>query len=92
MAQATAVAPVLPAQEHSAAPPRKSTEILDLFPWQGQWTETDYLALPETNRIIELSEGRVAIPDMPATSHQRAVAQLLRLMSDYTGRGQKLRF
>ena len=58
-------------------------EILDLFPRQGQWTEADYLALPETNRIIELSEGRVMIPDMPTTAHQRAVVKLLRLMSDH---------
>ena len=83
MAQATAAAPVEPAKRHRTARSRKSTEIVDLFPRQGHWTEADYLALPETNRIIELSEGRVVIPDMPKTSHQRTVIKLLRLMSDY---------
>ena len=80
MAQAATVAP---AQRQRTARSRRSTEIIDLFPRQGEWTEADYLALPETNRIIELSEGRVVMPDMPTTSHQRAVIKLLRLMSDH---------
>ncbi|MFQ6041718.1 MAG: Uma2 family endonuclease [Candidatus Poribacteria bacterium] len=83
MAQTTAAAPVESAQKRRTARSRKSTEILDLFPRQGQWTEADYLVLPETSRIIELSEGSVVMPDIPATSHQRAVGKLLRLMSDY---------
>ncbi len=85
MSQATAVAPrsSIGAQRRRAARSRKSTEILELFPRQGQWTEADYLALPETNHIIELSEGRVVIPDMPTTSHQRAVVELLFLMKNY---------
>ena len=83
MAQTTAVAPVPLVQRQRAARSRRSTEILDLFPWQGQWTEADYLALPETNRIIELSEGWVVIPDMPTTAHQRVMVKLARLMSDY---------
>ncbi|MBM3242191.1 Uma2 family endonuclease [Candidatus Poribacteria bacterium] len=80
MAQTAAVAK---AQKQRTVRSRKSTEIVDLFPRQGQWTEADYLALPETNRIIELSEGRVVMPDMPTTSHQRTVIKLLRLMSDH---------
>lgn len=50
-------------------------KIADLFPPQGQWTESDYFALPETNRIVELSDGKVVIPDMPTTSHQYAVVE-----------------
>jgi len=68
---------------------RRTLEIVDLFPPQGQWTEDDYLALPETNRIVELSEGRLVIPDMPTTSHQRAVGRLFRLMSDHVERGKR---
>ncbi|MBI1928243.1 Uma2 family endonuclease [Candidatus Poribacteria bacterium] len=85
MSQATAVASrsLIGAQGQRTARSRKSTEILELFPRQGQWTEEAYLALPETNRIIELSKGRVVIPDMPTTAHQRAVGKLFRLMSDY---------
>ncbi len=58
-----------------------TTEIARLFPPQGQWTEAEYLSLPETNQIVELSDGRVVMPDMPTTSHQRAVTRLLRLMA-----------
>ena len=79
----TITSPTAPAQRQRVARSRRSTEILDLFPRQGQWTEGDYLVLPETNRILELSEGRVVMPDMPTTSHQRAVVKLLRLMSDH---------
>ena len=79
----TQVVAVAQTKRQRTARSRKSTEIVDLFPRQGQWTEADYLALPETNRIIELSEGRVVIPDMPTTSHQRAVGKLFRLMSDH---------
>ena len=84
MAEATSVVSVAPTQRRRTARSRRSTEIVDLFPRQGHWTEADYMALPETNRIIELSEGRVVIPDMPTTSHQRVVGKLFRLMSDYT--------
>ena len=83
MSQATAVAPISSVQRYRTARPRKSTEIVDLFPRQGEWTEPDYFTLPETNRIIELSEGRVVIPDMPTIAHQRVVGKLFRLMSDY---------
>jgi Uma2 family endonuclease len=50
--------------------------LLELFPLQGQWTEAVYFALPETNRIVELSNGRVVIPEMPTDSHQYAVGEL----------------
>jgi Uma2 family endonuclease len=76
MAEATAVAPVAPPQRRRGARSRRSTEIVDLFPRQGQWTEAEYLALPETNRIVELSEGSVVMPDMPGYSHQYAVFEL----------------
>jgi len=72
-----------------AAPPRRrrglrpAKEIAELFPPQGQWTEADYFGLPETNRIVELSEGEVEVPPMPTTSHQRAVGKLFRRLSDY---------
>jgi len=45
-------------------------DILRLFPRQGEWTEADYFRLPETNRIIELSEGRLIISPSPTEQHQ----------------------
>jgi Uma2 family endonuclease len=55
---------------------RLTTEIAQLFPLQGEWTEEEYFALPETNHIIELSEGRLVMPDLPKDSHQFAVGEL----------------
>jgi Uma2 family endonuclease len=47
-----------------------------LFPRQGEWTESDYFRLPETNKIIELSEGRLIISPSPTTRHQQIVNKL----------------
>jgi Uma2 family endonuclease len=56
--------------------PRLTTQVALLYPYQGEWTESDYLALPETNRIVELSEGRLVVPEMPTDPHQFAVGEL----------------
>jgi Uma2 family endonuclease len=65
------------------APPAKrrvrlrwTTEVARLFPRQGEWTEAAYLALPDANRVVELSEGRLVIPDMPTDPHQFAVGEM----------------
>ena len=58
-------------------------DILRLFPRQGKWTEADYFRLPESNRIIELSEGRLIISPSPTTQHQRIVLKLSYLLVDY---------
>ncbi len=58
-------------------------EVAELFPRQGEWTEEDYLSLPETNRLVELSEGRLVVLPMPTTTHQRVVGKLFRIMSDF---------
>jgi len=56
--------------------PRLSTEVARLFPRQGQWTEADYFRLPETNLLVELSEGKLVIPDVPSDSHQFTSAEI----------------
>lgn len=53
-------------------------DIAQLFPFQGHWTEHEYLAL-NTNLLIELSEGCVEFLPMPNPFHQR-LAQLLFLL------------
>ncbi|MCS6860868.1 MAG: Uma2 family endonuclease [Abditibacteriales bacterium] len=58
-----------------------TTRLAFLFPRQGEWTEEDYFALPETNRIVELSNGRLVIPDLPTDSHQFAVGRLFIALS-----------
>lgn len=58
-------------------------EILSLFPEQGKWTEEDYFRLPETNKIIELSEGRLIITPAPTEQHQKISLNLSVAMSTY---------
>ena len=58
-------------------------EIVSLFPKQGKWTEEDYFKLPETNRIIELSEGRLIITPAPTTKHQRISSKLYLLIGNF---------
>jgi Uma2 family endonuclease len=60
-----------------------------LYPYQGEWTEADYLALPETNRIVELSGGRLVVPEMPTDPHQCAVGELFAAMRAFV-RGHAL--
>lgn len=67
----------------------KTLEILDLFPRQGKWTEEDYFRLPETNRIVELSRGRLIITPSPTTEHQRISSSLHFLIGSYI-RAKKL--
>ncbi len=63
--------------------PRLTTEVAHLFPRQGEWTEEDYLSLPEVNRIVELSDGRLVVHEMPTTAPQRAVRNLLLAMDNF---------
>ena len=58
-------------------------EIARLFPRQGKWTEADYFRLPETNRIIELSEGRLIITPSPTSQHQRILSKLFLSLGDH---------
>jgi Uma2 family endonuclease len=66
--------------EGTAPRPRRqaglTTQVALLYPRQGEWTEADYLALPDTTRIVELSEGRLVVPDMPTDPHQFIVGEL----------------
>ena len=50
-----------------------------LFPSQGEWTETAYLALPDNNRIVELSNRRLVIPEMPTDTHQKIMLRLIQV-------------
>jgi Uma2 family endonuclease len=61
----------------------KILEILDLFPKQGKWTEEAYFRLPETNRIIELSRGRLIITPSPTDQHQKISSNLHFLIGSY---------
>lgn len=57
-------------------------EIARLFPYQGDWTEADYLAL-ETNRLIELDNGRLIFLPMPTMAHQLILGELICRFHDF---------
>ncbi|MDE2994806.1 MAG: Uma2 family endonuclease [Chloroflexota bacterium] len=63
-----------------AAPPRTHprTAASAALAWldAGAWTEAAYFALPDTNHIVELSEGRLLVHEMPNLEHQRIVDEL----------------
>ena len=59
-------------------PPKKGEPIWDLahlFPYQGAWSEEDYLEL-ETNHLIEYEHGSLEMLPMPTIQHQLIVAFL----------------
>jgi Uma2 family endonuclease len=57
--------------------PRLTHAIAELFPLQGQWSEDEYLGLSDrSNRLIELSGGKLEVLEMPTDPHQYAVGRL----------------
>jgi len=66
--------------------PRWATEVAQLWPPQGQWTEEDYFSLPDTNRLVELSEGELIMPPHPTYSHQVAVGELYTALRTFVHR------
>jgi Uma2 family endonuclease len=58
-------------------------EVLELFPRQGKWTERYYFSLPETNKVVELSEGRLIITPAPTTEHQEISSKLHLLVGNF---------
>ena len=69
--------------EETSRKRQPTTELLSLFPYQGQWTEAAYFSLPETNHIVELSEGMLVITPAPTEQHQRISARLFLLIGNY---------
>ena len=61
----------------------RPNRLLGLFPVQGKWREEQYFDLPESNWFVELSDGRLVMPDRPGTRHQRIFLRLLRRLDDF---------
>lgn len=57
-------------------------EVVSLLPTQGNWSESDYLSL-STNRLVELSNGYLEVPDMPTWLHQWIVKHLCNCLDAY---------
>lgn len=69
---------------------RKGPPVAELYPLQGQWTERDYFALPDTNRYVELSEGTLIMPPHPSYSHQTALQRLFVQMHAFAEQERQL--
>jgi len=58
--------------------PEPAWDVAKLFPPQGQWTESEYLWVTKsTNRLVELTDGKIRVLEMPTTAHQLIVEFLL---------------
>jgi Uma2 family endonuclease len=62
-------------------------EIAHLYPPQGEWHESEYLAL-NTNRLIDFDHGYLEFLPMPTISHQLIVAYLYELLRAYVLQSQ----
>ena len=51
-------------------------EVAELFPAQGTWTESDYLLLPQSSRVIELANGMLTVNAPPEPAHQRIAGEI----------------
>jgi Uma2 family endonuclease len=64
-------------KQHTDTETEFSLQIAELLPAQGQWSEDDYLWLTNhTNRLIELSNGRIEVLPMPTERHQAMLKYL----------------
>ena len=82
MAESVATAIERPAAEQVAEPERP-TRLLGLFPAQGEWREEHYFNLPESNWFVELSDGKLVMPDMSSDAHQYVVGELFALLRSF---------
>jgi Uma2 family endonuclease len=60
-------------------------EIALLFPPQGQWSVSEYLAL-DTNHLVELSHGQLEVLPVASERHQDIVLILIELLRRYLSR------
>lgn len=67
----------------TTGPSKREKELAASLVFDTYWTEEAYLALSDLNRILELSEGRLVIHDMPVPEHQRIVRNLSRKLEDW---------
>jgi Uma2 family endonuclease len=71
----------------SSQEPEPAWDIARLFPYQGEWEESDYLEATEsTNRLVELADGCVEVLPMPKHSHQGMVLYLTNLLLAFASR------
>lgn len=57
-------------------------ELAHIFPYQGMWTEEEYLSL-DTGRLVEYSNGYLEFPPMPTMAHQDIVSFLYEMLKAF---------
>src|SRR5436305_15250748 len=62
--------------------PEPEWEVARLFPARGSWSEEEYLDL-DTNHLVEFSNGRLDVHEMPTQSHQLIVLALWQFFSTF---------
>ena len=69
---------------NSATQDQVDTLVLELLPLQGQWGEEQYLRLTDfSNKLVEYTDGYIALLPMPTDNHQTILAFLFELFRDY---------
>ena len=63
-------------------PGEPTWDVTRLFPTQGNWSESDYLAL-DTNQPVEFSHGFVEFLPMPKFLHQRILKVLFKALEAF---------
>jgi Uma2 family endonuclease len=67
---------------HKSARGEPTWEIVNFFPRQGEWSESDFLSL-STNHFVELNNGYLEFLPMPTALHQAIVRFLSRLLEQF---------
>ena len=70
--------------------PKRGEPVWDLalmFPFQGGWSVTDYLAL-DTGLLVEYTDGFIRVLPMPTLLHQLIVKVLFRKLDDFVSQRQ----
>jgi len=82
-----ATPPFAPPKIQPTPVPEPSWEVAKLFPYQGNWSESEYLSLAmRTNRLVELSNGSIGVIELPTESHQDIMLFLYNALSAFVKR------
>lgn len=57
-------------------------DIAKLFPFQGAWSEEEYLEFSASHPRVEFDDGAIEVLPVPTRSHQNVVAYFLVLLRD----------
>jgi Uma2 family endonuclease len=80
---------ILPGHFPTSVSGEPAWELATLFPSQGAWTVDQYLELTDsTNRLIEFTDGRIEVLEMPTLTHQRILTHLFLLMYQFVTQRQ----